>query len=66
MYQGVRVDDMIAKLQGATGFQRLCHNSFGQRQFRAWPIYAVFLSIETSRVIEDDETVSRQRQNGLS
>ena len=66
MYRGVCVDDVVAKLQGATRFQHLHSNSFWQRQFQAWPIYTVLLSIEASSIIQNDKTVSRQWQNGLS
>ena len=38
MYRGVRVDDVISKLQGATGLQRLRRDSFRQRQLRAWSV----------------------------
>ena len=58
MYQGVSVDDMIAKLQGATGFQRLHRNSFRQRQFRAWSINAVLLSVETCSIVQNNKAVS--------
>ena len=61
MYRGVLVDDVVAKLQGATGFQSLRRDSFWQRPFRAWSIYAVFLSIETRSIIQDNKTVSRQQ-----
>ena len=60
MYRGVRVDDVIAKLQGATGLQRLRRDSFRQRQFRAGSIYAILLSVETCSIVQNNKAVSRQ------